>query len=91
MWLLYRVMARERGQANVHVTVAMKGSCVMNVPSCTMKSRVKTLNQNALVSDLIQLESRSCTLYMHFTFSNLFFFFFYHLETNLSKHACSVP
>ena len=54
-------MAQERGQANVHATAAMKGSCVMNVPSCTMKSRVKTLNQSALVSELIQLESRSCT------------------------------
>ena len=52
-------MARERGQANVHATAAMKGSCVMNVPSCTMKSRVKTLNQSALVSELIHLVTNS--------------------------------
>ena len=81
-------MALERVQENVHVTVAMKGSCVMNVLSCIMKSRIKTLNKSVLVSDLIELESRSYTLYMQCISSNPFF---YQLATTSSKRACCVP
>ena len=42
-------MVPEMVQANVHVTVVMKESCVMNVLICTMKIRMKTLNSSAQV------------------------------------------
>ena len=48
--LLFRVMVLERDQANVHVTLDMKESCVMSVPTCSLKRRVKILNLNVLVS-----------------------------------------
>jgi len=48
--LLHRAMVLERAQANVHVTLDMKESCVMSVPTCSLKRRVKILNLNVLVS-----------------------------------------
>ena len=48
--LLLRAMVLERDQANVHVTLDMKESCVMSVPTCSLKRRVKILNLNVLVS-----------------------------------------
>ena len=48
--LQHRAMVLERDQANVHVTLDMKESCVMSVPTCSLKRRVKILNLNVLVS-----------------------------------------
>ena len=48
--LLPRAMVLERDQANVHVTLDMKESCVMSVLTCSLKRRVKILNLNVLVS-----------------------------------------
>ena len=45
-------MAPGRGQASVHVTVAMKEMCVMNVLICIMKRKIKIQNLSAQVSDL---------------------------------------
>ena len=48
--LQHRAMVPERDQANVHVTLDMKESCVMSVLTCSLKRRVKILNLNVLVS-----------------------------------------
>ena len=48
--ILCRAMALGRGQENVHATVDMKETCVMSVPTCTLKSKMKILNPNVQVS-----------------------------------------
>ena len=45
-----RVMAPERGQGNVHVTVDMKETYAMSVLNCTLKSKMKILKPNVQVS-----------------------------------------
>ena len=45
-----RVVAPGRGRENAHVTVDMKGTCVMSVLNCTLKSKMKILKPNVQVS-----------------------------------------
>ena len=60
---LHRVMAPGRVQASVHVTVAMKEMCVMNVLICIMKRKIKIQNLSAQVSDLKPHEIKTLDKY----------------------------